>query len=312
MKKWRVIYRNKDGAKEEDVIEAKDRNDLFCKLKELKINAICIREFTEDKIARPTLHLNIVCKVLFLVILPILIIIIALLTYLKGIDDKKENKDFLPPKKIAQAKYPSNRKLPKPNIEHQHTNSAPVFSKRYERGVEVLSSVITTNKNGSVIERITLLDGRKIKKVSPPKALFNNPSDQLIAMAVNVKVGQSMPPFPNMVGIEEEFKKSLLTPIVIYDDDPPKVKELKSLVIEARAYLEEEVKRGTSVVDALLAYQAEVNRISDHHLMAVQEIRKIKEKYGSESAQEFARKVNEAFRARGIPEVQMFKPKTEK
>lgn len=301
MSKWRVIKRNLRGEKEELILDATNRKELFEKLNILKITAICVSEVVEKK--KSCSYTATIKKILFFTSFLLVLSLISVVIFYRN--KCCTNKDIVKStnhKTIFKDKISIAKKSNK-FATNDPTTIPPTVLKRYENGVEVLSSIVITNTNGAIIEKLNLADGTKKKIVSPPPPIFNNPSDQLIAMAISIKPGQSMPPFPNMTGIDEEFKKSLLQPIIINDDDPPKLKELKSLVIETRVYLEEEVKKGGSVVQALLAHQAELNRISDHRLMAIQEIGLIKEKDGLQSAIDFARKVNEAFKARGIPEV---------
>jgi len=176
---------------------------------------------------------------------------------------------------------------------------------RMENGVEVVKANTTTNRNGAVIEYLQLADGTTKRKIRPPKPLFDNASDQLIAMAVSAKPGQSMPPLPDLSNVDDDFAKSLLSPIRIEEGDSEEVKELKAKVMEARVYLGEEVKRGSTVREALRQYQADMEKYADSHLMAVQQITEIRESEGEEAAAEFRKRVNESFRARGIPELEM-------
>lgn len=184
-------------------------------------------------------------------------------------------------------------------------------NKRYEDGVEVLSSTITTNANGIIVERLSLANGKKKKKVRPPKPIFDFSSDDLIAAAISIKPGESMPPLPIDRNIDKEFAQSLLSPVRINDNDSDEIKEIKAKVIETRAYLAEEIKRGGTVYDALMAHQAEVARISDGRLMAIQEMQKVKEEFGEDAANDFRSRVNESFRVRGIPEIGI-RPQQEK
>lgn len=190
---------------------------------------------------------------------------------------------------------------PTPKVEQKIEAKDP--SKMYEDGVEVVKYIVSTNNSGAVTEKLTLADGRKIAKVHPPRPVFDNPADQVIAFAVSAKPGESMPPLPNLNGIDEDFAKSLLSPIKINDDDPDEVKELKAKVIETKAYLVDEIKNGGSVIEALKAHQAEMERIADSRLMAIREMQKLQSEGDPEMAREFAEKVNESFRARGIPEI---------
>lgn len=182
--------------------------------------------------------------------------------------------------------------------------------KMHEDGVAVVKYAASTNGSGAVTEKMTLADGRKISKVHPPKPVFDNPADQVIALAVSAKPGESMPPLPDLSGIDEDFTKSLLAPIKINDDDLDEIKELKAKVIETKAYLVEEVKNGGSVLEALKAHQAEMERIADSRLMAVREMQRLQAEGEPEMAREFAERVNESFRARGISEIPV--PKTRK
>lgn len=185
---------------------------------------------------------------------------------------------------------------------------ASAVSKRTEDGVEVVSSTTTTNDSGAVIEKLVLADGKKVMKVHPPKPIFENACDQVIAMMLSAKPGQSMPPLPMLdQSLEQDFLNSLASPIVISEDDPDEVRSIKAQVKEAKAYLVEEIKRGGSLLEAIREHQAEMERIADSHLMAMQEVQKLRAKCGEEAAREFIERVNESFRASGIPEIETFK-----
>ena len=80
---------------------------------------------------------------------------------------------------------------------------------RLYRGVEVVGSSVSTNADGSVVERLRLADGRTARLVTGPKRVFDSPSDQVIAMALSAKPGEPLPPLPLDAGIEGEFLKSL-------------------------------------------------------------------------------------------------------
>ena len=173
----------------------------------------------------------------------------------------------------------------------------------YENGVEILSMSVRTNNAGAVIEKLKLADGTSKTKVHPKPPLFENPCDQVIAMAVTTKPGDSMPPLPDLAGIDHDFANSLLSPIVINDDDTDEVKNVKEMVIEARKTLAEEVKNGGTVMEALMTHQAEMNRIYESRLDAILMMQKICAEDGIEAAQDFADAVNEKFENDGIPAI---------
>ena len=173
----------------------------------------------------------------------------------------------------------------------------------YEDGVEILSLTARTNTAGAIIEKLRLADGTTKMKVRPKPPLFENACDQVIAMAISTKPGDAMPPLPDLTGIEQDFANSLLSPIRINDDDSDEVKLIKEQVIEVRKELAQAVKNGGSVMEALLAHQAEMNRIYESRLTAIQMMQRIQAESGIEAAQEFADEVNRRFESENIPAI---------
>ena len=168
---------------------------------------------------------------------------------------------------------------------------------------EVVSSVVTTNSSGAIIEKIVFADGTKKSRITTPPPIFSNACDQVIALAISAKPGEAMPPLPDLHGIDEDFAKSFLTPITINEDDPENVKELKRNVIETKKELLEAVKGGKTVMQALQEHQAAMERMESSRLMAIREMQRISAEDGVEMAQEFAKKVNEDFEGKGIPAI---------
>lgn len=169
---------------------------------------------------------------------------------------------------------------------------------------EVVSMSAMTNKAGVVVETLKLANGKVVEKVHPPKSLFSNPSDRMIALALSVKPGQSMAPLPNLNGLEMDFVQSLLEPITINDDDSPEDKEIKLAVKEARAYIAAEIKNGRTVQECLNEHRQQMEKIADSHQMAVMEIQKMRENGASnEEVKEFRTRINEYFRDKDLPEL---------
>ena len=167
----------------------------------------------------------------------------------------------------------------------------------------MVSSVVTTNSSGAIIEKIVFADGTKKSRITTPPPIFSNACDQVIALAISAKPGEAMPPLPDLHGIDEDFAKSFLTPITINEDDPENVKELKRNVIETKKELLEAVKGGKTVMQALQEHQSAMERMESSRLMAIREMQRISAEDGVEMAQEFAKKVNEDFEGKGIPAI---------
>ena len=309
---WSVTYRGEGGLRDTLEIEASDRGALFDELRRRGISAISVAEVDPSQktrrstAKRPVGEARHSRKALRGVIAGFAVVAASIAVWHFISSSAEKPADAEPVDNNLPAKTPIRQQA-------GATGATPVADEvagsekpnvRLYKGVAVVSSSATTNGvDGAIIERLRLADGRTVKVVSLPKPLFENPSDQLIAMALSSQTGQSVAPMPIDCNVEQEFLNSLLTPIKINEDDTDNVKELKANVLEARAYIADEVKAGKSVREVLEDYQRQMNNIADHHLMAVQEVQKIKTEYGIEEARKFAIRVNESLRARGIPEI---------
>ena len=90
-----------------------------------------------------------------------------------------------------------------------------------------------TNANGAVTEDVVLPDGTTKKIVKPPRPVFDNAVDQLIAMTISIQPGMEAAPFPTGVS-DDDFRRALKKDVIIYNDDPDHIKELKLRVRETR------------------------------------------------------------------------------
>ena len=175
---------------------------------------------------------------------------------------------------------------------------------RLWNGVEVVSSAgAETNRDGAVVERLVLADGRRVRAVTLPGPVFRNASDQLLAMLVSARPGEEVPPLPLGPGIERAFAESLASPDEGEPGDSDAVRELRRRVRDARRAVAEEVRAGRSVREVLAAYQGELAFIAESRLAAVREAQVVREADGEEAARRFAERANEALRARGVPEI---------
>lgn len=253
------------------------------------------KESWQDKVS-----LSLIC-----IVVVVIVALAALISFLLNSDEESPEVYEPSNRTFRIDDFKPSRSIDSSKPREDADQSSRVLGARYEEGVEVVSENVRTNSSGAVIEKLTLADGRKISKIRPPKSQFQNTADQVIALAVSTQPGRPMPPLPDISNIDKEFANSLLSQITINDTDPEDVKEIKAKVLEVKAYLIEEIKNGGSVMDALVAHQKEMDRISDSHLMAVQELQKLRAEEGEEAAHEFMKRINEVFRARDIPEIEI-------
>ncbi len=170
---------------------------------------------------------------------------------------------------------------------------------------EVVWRQVTTNSNGVVTEKYRTADGKSHRVIRHPKRVFDNASDQLIAMAISAsKNGGSMPPLPLTDATEKDFLDSLMHPIEIADDDPPDVKELKRDVAAVREQLIDMVKGGMTVRQALIEHQKAVNDNAEFRGEALKALSDFRKEGDKESTEEFRKRVNEEFEKRGMAPVE--------
>ena len=141
----------------------------------------------------------------------------------------------------------------------------------------------------------------------PPETnlIFKTSTDQVLAMVADMAEGKDMPPLPLDDNFEREFVASLKQPIVINKDDSEKVKALKMKVAQLRAELDERASQGEPMVRILKDFQE--NMVKDYKMRDElrQEVKKMIETDGRETAQQYCNKVNESLRQLGIKEIDM-------
>ena len=315
-----VKYRTNSGSIAEKAVEAANRADCFAKCKVQGIVPVSVKvgdakheESTRIKSIRSG-KIGLGGKKLFW---SGVMLLVAGITVWFWCDRSNRPPKAPVVKKIKKQSMPASdvKHVVKPAVLKARENPANVsaadkFPKRIEMGVEVVSSSARTNQSGAVIEKLRLADGRVIEKVTPPKPIFGNPSDQMIAVALSATPGQAVAPFPDLGSIDDDFKKSLSIPIRIEEGDSEETKELKLKVKEARAYIAAEIGQGKTAKQCLYEYREEMQRIADSHQMAINQIATMK-KEGSSAAEisEFRTRINEYFREKGIAELPGLKNK---
>ena len=167
---------------------------------------------------------------------------------------------------------------------------------------EVVLSVIT-NRSGYIVERVQLPDGTTAKRIHTPPPVFDNVSDQMIAMVVSVPPGQAIPPLPHDPNLDEAFAKSLGTEIKILETDTSEVRELKAAVLATRVELAELVKKGYTVQQALDEHCRLANENADVHAGALVEMKALLKAGDLEGAQKYAERINAALKEMGAQTV---------
>ncbi len=305
-----VTYRAKDGALREERVEAASRAECVAACRRRGIAPTGIKEGAGKGSKRTTTS----GKAGFAVAVAVLVAVAVGVWWWVAHKDTPD--EPAPKSKVARGKpAPKSAGQEKPAAkpkrdsegEKNPTNDVGVATQSVAEvfnGVQVVSRTSMTNADGTVVERIRTADGKSHRVTTPPKRVFDNASDQLIAMAIHgANGGVGMPPLPMSASIEEDFKKSLATPIEIRDDDSDEVKLIKMDVMAVREVLKERVAQGMTVRKALEEHQDEVNHMAAYNKEALNMLREIREKDGPAAANEFLETVNKKLKEMGVKEI---------
>lgn len=174
----------------------------------------------------------------------------------------------------------------------------------HKRIVEMVS--VVTNADGSVLERFRTADGKLRSRQSAPRPVFDNASDQILAMAVSgASSGGSMPPMPLMTDADEAFTKSLDKDIVINDNDSDAVKALKRDVMTIREEVRQIMADGYSFADVMKSHRDMVNRSVEMRKEAGRIVSELVASGDMDFAQECRVKLNAALAEAGIEGIEM-------
>lgn len=307
---YTVIYRGKNGRRDQLVLEASSRDDVFAKLKERGIAAISVKEGAAKSTSAksPSVGRGAVKGA----IVGLLVVALGFLAWLfvgNGILDGGKGDTEKPAKKIdkgSKSVAGSTSSATATNQVQEVATSTPEDDLPPDQRIVKESYTIKTNGHGKIIERFKTADGKSHMVIGHVEPTFVEPSDQLLAMAMSGRTDGlgAPPPMPGGVS-DAAFMESLKTEIVINDDDPPEVRDVKQKVIDARADALAMIKEGRSLDDIL----------SEHHKLAMendsirrecqQELKRLVESGDMEGAQRYRDVMSLALQQMGIAELRM-------
>jgi len=184
------------------------------------------------------------------------------------------------------------------------TNNLPAVSTKPKERHDTVS--IHTNRLGKVVEKWIGADGKLHMSVRyARKPVFDNASDDQLAMAVAGNGMQSIAPIPMTATSEKEFLESLKKPIVVNDDDPENVKRIKVAVREAREQMKQLMDGGMSYREALAEHQRLVNENVDTRNQCAAELKRLVDAGDRAGAENYLKTMNAALEQMGIPALTM-------
>lgn len=177
----------------------------------------------------------------------------------------------------------------------------PHLPKKYK--VKSVESCVT-NSYGQIITSFTTIDGKthlSTRRARPPA--FSHVTDQLLAMALSPNGAGRIAPLPGLAAdadMSKRFVESLKTPIEVSPDDSPALAAKKKAVMEARLEMAEMMKNGMSFEEALGEHQKLVNENAELHGEAMANLRRLCESGASaEDMGEYVKAVNEQLNSIG-------------
>lgn len=314
-----VTYRKKDGALATEVIDAADRAAAVAAFRQRGIVPTSVTQGGRTSSRTSTAKNKSRTMTNFIVLAVLLAAIVGGVCWWFASREESPSKAEKPTKTKTEkpnAKPKSERKPEVAPAQKTATN-APVAKVEEElkwddsfvtnRELRIKFSVLDssqTNDSGVVTERYRLPNGQFWRRQIDPPPLFENPSDNAIAMALGDRSGAPIPPYPGLydANLDEEFAKSLAHPIVINEDDKPWVVAMKTAVMEAREELANQIKSGDkrSVGEMLRDHVLENNRQANLKGEALVGYQKVLETDGEAAAAEYLEKVNEALGRFGV------------
>ena len=147
-----------------------------------------------------------------------------------------------------------------------------------------------------------VVEAEQVAEVKP-KRVFTNAADQVLALAMDIRPGMDMPPLPPgaTAGMTKEQLKAMFSAdIVIDDDDPENIKELKLRVKGAREAMLERIEAGENFDDVLGEHRRMVNENAAVYRQCEDDLRKIIAEGDEQSAIEYRETVNKALNNMGI------------
>lgn len=300
---WRVTYRVKDGKQAVVVIEAGNRSAAFKAIAAKGISPIKVEEASGKVRPNGTPHIS---RGIIAVSLAVVLVVVGafyLTTKVTPSNKAARPKTMPSPKPTMREVAPKARAVARTASRLKDAPEEEDAPPR-QKIVEMVS--VVTNADGSVLERFRTADGKIRSRQSAPKPIFDNASDQIIAMAASgAASGHAMPPMPVMNNADEAFMQSLKKAIKINDDDSDEVKALKENVIAIREEIRQLISEGHSFAEVIKNHRDVVNHGVE---MRKEAARMIKESIGNgdnDAARECLDKVNEVLVGMGIEKVDM-------
>lgn len=173
-----------------------------------------------------------------------------------------------------------------------------------KRIVEVVSC--STNKSfGRIVRVVRTADGKTHKEIHFLPPPFKHGTDQMLAVVLNPNPNGGTLPMPrsmfmNSRDLDKEFRESLKDPIVINEDDSPKLQENKRKVMEAREQIKELMDQGLHFQEILDEHKRLLQENAEIRNKAMRELRELRKAGDKEGERQYQVTIDAALQQMGI------------
>jgi hypothetical protein len=259
---WRVTIRGENGKRKFEDINASNRQELFAILKEKQIVAIRVDPISEAGLKHSSKSTAPLKKIIISLLTFAVILAGAFLLYLFLNEPSKvasAPKPTIRTKPVTQQSQVNTCKVTKvEDVQHAATTNQ-LETYRDERGILRYKGglrVVDQNKKTSTLVRAQ-------NQYRSKTSIFKNRAEHEIARLLTMRPGQSM---IGMRRYDSRFEsddiKSLSTPIIVKDDDPPDVAAMKRAMIDAKIEISDRMRQGEKLSDILEETRSELMRLS--------------------------------------------------
>lgn len=142
---------------------------------------------------------------------------------------------------------------------------------------------------------------RRDRRKKAPFAIFDHPSENLIASYLVLQPGQGLIGTPNLKGVEEDFLESLKTPIIPTSEDSEEVADLKRAMNRTKIEIKERLDAGEKLADILLESHKEAQRLAQFKMTLQQELAaNLRKDASKEEVEDFVAAANRILADKGI------------
>ncbi len=310
---WQVTYRNRNGEKVEEFVEAESRQEVFTRLRTKVANVISVVPAKSSKRGgskgRSKMMRN---GVLIFSVVVIIILVVA--SYLLYVPQKD-----MPQKSYGKAKDEKSIRKEVVKSKAQSQIQRPLTTPQKE---VPLSNWDIRHLSSSDTNRLTEAEFKYWKMYHPnpppdrdqPQAahgkyrIFKHKADNDIAFVVATEPGTLIIGERNLgQGFKERFLKSMKTPITINETDSEYDKNLKQTVIQARAELKSALESGEDIGKILDDARSTLQKLGRYKMSLEKQALKAMSKTDvtAKDAEDMISAMNKMLEAKGIAPIEL-------